>query len=209
MTITFIHQPGCPVAELCSIARAVRRHSVVQDVGIKRRALDELLADALRRIVRYTPAEAHSAALSGAVLIDIRSESDRERDGVVPGSIHIPRTVFEWRTDPESPWRNPYLGDVHQQIILLCDQGYSTILAADTLVELGFTRAGDIIGGYADWREAGLPTTTSPPRRQGDELAGMRGPDGKMVGLALTGNGSNADQPRRHPADLSWVDNRQ
>ena len=116
---------------------------------------------------------------SGAVLIDIRSDSDRERDGVVPGSIHIPRTVFEWRIDLESPWRNPHLGDLDQEIILLCDHGYSTILAADTLVELGFTRAGDVIGGYADWREAGLPTTTPPPpRRQGDELPGMRGRDG-------------------------------
>jgi rhodanese-related sulfurtransferase len=112
---------------------------------------------------------------------------DRERDGIVPGSIHIPCTVFEWRTDLDSPWRNPYLEDLDQQIILLCDHGYSTILAADTLVELGFTRAGDIIGGYADWREAGLPTTTSPLWRQGDELAGMRGRDcGSLTALGLT-----------------------
>ncbi len=159
----------------------------MQDVGIKRRTLDELLADALRRIVRYTPAEAKRAIQSGAVLIDIRSDSDRERDGIVPGSIHIPRTVFEWRTDLDSPWRNPHLGDLDQQIILLCDHGYSTILAADTLVELGFTRAGDVIGGYAGWQEAGLPTTTSPPRRQGDELAGMRGRDGSFPHGARSG----------------------
>jgi rhodanese-related sulfurtransferase len=146
-------------------------------VSVKRRTLDELLADAQERIVRYTPAQAHSAAQSGALLIDIRSDSDRERDGIVPGSLHIPRTVLEWRTDLDSPWRNPHLGGLAQQLILLCDHGCSTILAAATLTELGYSRAGDVIGGYAGWQEAGLPTTTAQPNSRPGEPAGMSAPD--------------------------------
>ena len=146
-------------------------------VDLRRRALDDLLADAEKQIVRYTPNEAFEAMRSEALLIDIRSESDRERDGIVPGSMHIPRTVLEWRTDLDGRWRSPHLEGPEQQIILLCDHGSSTILAAATLVELGYSRAGDVIGGYAAWRDSGLPTTTAPPRRPADEPAGMRGRD--------------------------------
>jgi rhodanese-related sulfurtransferase len=144
----------------------------------KRRTLADLLADAQTRIVRYSPPEAHRATLADALLVDIRSDTDRERDGIVPGSLHIPRTVLEWRTDPDSPWRNPHVGGLDRHIILLCDHGYSTILAAATLTELGFTRAGDVIGGYAAWRDAGLPTSPRPRRRRGaNEPAGMNAPD--------------------------------
>jgi len=146
--------------------------------SVKRRTLDDLLAEAADRIVRFAPADAHRAARSGALLIDIRSDSDRERDGIVPGSLHVPRTVLEWRFDLDSPWRNPHLGGLEQQVILLCDHGCSTILAAATLTDLGFTRAADVIGGYAAWRDAGLPTAEAPPRRRGaDEPAGMGAPD--------------------------------
>ena len=146
-------------------------------VGVKRRTLDDLLADAQERIVRYSPADALNAIEAGALLIDIRSESDRERDGIVPGSLHIPRTVLEWRADLGKPWCSPHLEGFEQQIILLCDHGCSTILAAAALVELGFTNAGDVIGGYAAWREAGLGTKDAPQRLRAAEPAGMREPD--------------------------------
>lgn len=146
-------------------------------VGVKRRTLDDLLGDAQERIIRFTPAEAHTAIESGALLVDIRSDSDRERDGIVPGSLHIPRTVLEWRTDLDSHWRNPHLEGLDQQLILLCDHGCSTILAAATLVDLGFRRAGDVIGGYAAWREAGLPTSNAPPQHAAGEPAGMGPPN--------------------------------
>ena len=79
--------------------------------------------------------------------------------------VHIPRTVLEWRLDPESPWRNPHVGSLDQQIVLICDHGCSSILAAATLVELGFARAGDVVGGFAAWRDAGLPGVR-PSRRE-------------------------------------------
>ena len=111
-------------------------------------------------------------------MIDIRSDVDRERDGIVPGSLHIPRTVLEWRLDPDSPWRSPHVAGLDQQLLLLCDHGYSSIPAAATLVELGFARAGDVIGGYSAWQDAGLPTGPAPSdRRRPGEPAGMRPPD--------------------------------
>jgi rhodanese-related sulfurtransferase len=140
-----------------------------------RRTLDQLLDAAQARINRLEPAEAFTAVDRGALLIDIRSDLDRTRDGIVPGSLHIPRTVLEWRLDPDSRWRNPHVGGLEQQIVLLCDHGCSSILAAASLVELGFADAGDVIGGFAAWREAGLPTAPAPHvDRTAGELAGMR-----------------------------------
>ena len=102
--------------------------------------LERLLAAAARRIERRSPKDAYDAMQAGALLIDIRSSEDRERDGIVPGSLHIPRTVLEWRVAPDSDWRNPYVGGLDREIILICDHGDSTVFATATLVDLGFTR---------------------------------------------------------------------
>jgi rhodanese-related sulfurtransferase len=143
-----------------------------------RRTLEQLLEEASARIDRLEPADALSALDDGALLIDIRSDLDRERDGIVPGSLHVPRTVLEWRLDPDSPWRNPHVGGLDRRIVVLCDHGCASILAAAALVELGFAAAGDVIGGFAAWREAGLPTAEAPPsERPAGEPAGMRPPD--------------------------------
>jgi rhodanese-related sulfurtransferase len=144
----------------------------------RRRTLDELLEAAQARIRRFEPIDALAAVDRGALIIDIRSAGDRERDGIVPGSLHIPRTVLEWRLDPDSPWRNPHVGGLDRQLLLLCDHGCSSVLAAATLVELGFVNAGDVIGGYVAWQEAELPTGPAPPGRRGPrELPGMRPAD--------------------------------
>ena len=143
-----------------------------------RRTLTELLEAAHAQINRLQPAEALAAAEQGALLIDIRADLDRIRDGIVPGSLHIPRSVLEWRLDPDSQWRNPHVVGLDQRIVLLCDHGCSSILAAATLVELGFAKAGDVIGGFAAWRDAGLPTTAAPQvERRAGEPPGVRPPD--------------------------------
>jgi rhodanese-related sulfurtransferase len=154
----------------------ISHNQVVTGSGT-RRTLDELLAEAECRITRHSPADAYAATRTGGLLVDIRSDSDRERDGIVPGSLHIPRTVLEWRTDPDSPCRNPYVGGLDQQIILLCDHGCSSILAAAALTDLGFTRAGDVVGGFAAWRAADLPARRLPPPQRGpSQPAGMTAP---------------------------------
>jgi rhodanese-related sulfurtransferase len=155
-------------------------------VHTKRRDLERLLAEAEARIDRLTPRAASAALLRGGLIIDIRSVVNCERDGIIPGSIHIPRTVLEWRVDPDSQWRNPYLGDLDQQLVLLCDHGCSSLLAAATLADLGFTRATDIIGGFAAWSEARLPTAQPTACRPGKgEPDGMQPADpGRHAGAA-------------------------
>jgi rhodanese-related sulfurtransferase len=121
--------------------------------------LNELFGVAGGRIRRYTPTEAHAAAQAGAVIVDIRERYSRERDGVIPGAYHVPRTVLEWRVASDE-YRNPALEG--KRLILVCDHGFSTVLAAATLVELGYD-AGDIIGGYEAWRGDGLATAIAVP----------------------------------------------
>jgi rhodanese-related sulfurtransferase len=127
-------------------------------------SLDRLVEDAAQRITRFTRPEALSAAATDGVIIDIRSQDARELHGVVPGSLHIPRTVLEWRVAVDSPWRNPYIGGLDQRLILICDHGYSSVLAAGNLVELGFHRSGDVIGGFEAWAHQGLPIAPWRPR---------------------------------------------
>jgi rhodanese-related sulfurtransferase len=115
-------------------------------------ALDDIFADAARGICRYTPAEAYA---SNAAILDIRSHDARERDGMIPGAYHVPRTVLEWRVASRE-WRNKELDN--RTLILLCDHGYSSVLAASALLELG-RHAGDIKRGFEAWRAAGLPVT--------------------------------------------------
>jgi rhodanese-related sulfurtransferase len=94
---------------------------------------------------------------AGAVLVDLRSELQRDRDGVVPGSVFCPRNVLEWRCDPRSAWRDERLSDPSLHLILMCDEGYQSSLAAANLKRLGLERATDLAGGFKAWRVAGLP----------------------------------------------------
>jgi len=143
-----------------------------------RRTLRDLLAEAEARIERLHPTDAAAAVREGAVLIDIRSDGDRGRDGVVPGALHIPRTVLEWRLDPDGAWRTPHVGGLEERVILICDHGCSSVLAAATLLDLGYVRAGDVVGGFAAWREAGLPVRPAPRHgRAPGELPGMHPPE--------------------------------
>jgi rhodanese-related sulfurtransferase len=139
------------------------------------RTLAELLEEASARIKRLSPAEAHAEAENGALIVDIRSDASRERDGIVPGSLHVPRTVLEWRFAPDSESRSPHACGPDERVIVLCDHGYSSVLAAASLADLGFTGACDVVGGFAAWRDAGLPTAPAPTPE--GELPGM-GPPG-------------------------------
>jgi rhodanese-related sulfurtransferase len=122
---------------------------------------DDLLAEARRGLDRLDPSEAASAISLGAVLVDVRSELQRERDGVVPGSVFVPRNVLEWRCDPMSPWRDERVCDPSLRLIVMCDEGYQSSLAAANLRRLGLTRATDLAGGFQAWRAAGLPVSLS------------------------------------------------
>jgi rhodanese-related sulfurtransferase len=122
---------------------------------------DELLAKARLDLQRLEPAEAARAVSEGAALVDIRSELQRERDGVVPGSIFLPRNVLEWRCDPASEWRDERVSDPSRRLIVMCDEGYQSSLAAANLKRLGLERATDLAGGFQAWRAAGLPISSA------------------------------------------------
>jgi rhodanese-related sulfurtransferase len=122
-----------------------------------RRTVDDLLADARKRLDRLEPAAALRAVRDGAVLVDVRSDAQRAGDGVVPGAVHHPRNVLEWRADPASPWRDARLAAYDHHLIVMCDEGYQSSLAAANLQELGLHRATDLVGGFQAWRDAGLP----------------------------------------------------
>jgi rhodanese-related sulfurtransferase len=122
-----------------------------------RKTIDELLEQARARLSRLGPEEAANALDRGALLVDIRSESQRERDGLVPGAAFFPRNVIEWRADPSSSAHDPAFANLDRQVVVMCNEGYQSSLVAATLQELGFGRATDLDGGFQAWREAGLP----------------------------------------------------
>ena len=93
----------------------------------------------------------------GAHLVDIRSESQRAADGTVPGARFVPRNVLEWRLDPASRHRDPELADPRAMVVLMCDEGYASSLAAATVKGFGLEGATDLIGGFQAWRAEGLP----------------------------------------------------
>ena len=121
------------------------------------RSIDELLAQVRARIGRIEPAEAAARLADGALLVDTRPWEQRRRDGDVPGAVVIDRNVLEWRLDPASPWRIPQATGHDLEVIVLCNQGYSSSLVADTLRTLGLHRAVDVVGGFEAWAAAGLP----------------------------------------------------
>jgi rhodanese-related sulfurtransferase len=127
------------------------------------RSIDELLAEARGRIDRVTPEEAATRMAEGALLVDTRPVAQRVRDGAVPGALIVERNVLEWRFDPQSDARLPEATGYDVEIIVLCSEGYSSSLAADSLRSLGLSRTSDVIGGFQAWAAAGLPVLSGVP----------------------------------------------
>lgn len=121
-----------------------------------RQSIDELLRAARSRLVRVTAAELDREMAAGALVVDIRPIEQRAGDGELPGAVVIPRNVLEWRLDPTSPDRIPEACNHDCRIILVCNEGYASSLAAATLQDLGLHRATDLAGGYQAWL-AGRP----------------------------------------------------
>jgi len=140
-----------------------------------RKSVDELLGEARRGLRRLEPHDALAAAARGALLVDTRSGEDRAAEGVIPGALHLPLSVLEWRVDPDSPSRNHLVGSLDRELIVVCNDGCSSSFAAARVQQLGFARATDLVGGFRAWKAAGLPVATAPPRPVG--LPGSGVPD--------------------------------
>lgn len=119
--------------------------------------VDVLLEAARARIRRVTPEEAQRAIAEGVLLVDLRCPGERKRTGMIPRSVAIARSVLEWRADPASRWRDERLARPDAPVLLLCEQGYSSSLAAASLRDLGFRHAGDVVGGMERWLAEGRP----------------------------------------------------
>jgi rhodanese-related sulfurtransferase len=132
-----------------------------------RTTIDDLLERSRARLERLDPSKAAWAVEhDGAIMVDVRSETQRARDGSIPGAVFHPRNVLEWRVDPTSSHADPELSsDLDRTIIVVCDEGYQSSLAAGTLQELGFPNATDLVGGFQAWRAAGLPVGPAPVPR--------------------------------------------
>lgn len=134
---------------------------------MERRTINDLLADARARLERLGPAEAHAAMAHGALLIDTRCANLRRRDGSIPGSVHVPLSVLFWRLDPSSGHDDSDLSHaLDRHVILMCDHGFSSSLAAATLHDLGFDNATDVNGGFQAWAAAGLPVARATGRKR-------------------------------------------
>jgi rhodanese-related sulfurtransferase len=121
------------------------------------RTIDQILAAARARLDRLGPAEAARAQREGAVLVDIRPVAQRVAGGQIPNALVVERNVLEWRFDPASDARLPIADRYDLPVIVYCEEGYTSSLAAAALQDLGLFRATDLVGGISAWRAAGLP----------------------------------------------------
>lgn len=115
-------------------------------------AIDQLLAEVRNALDRVQVEDLADEVSRGAILIDIRPLEQRLGDGDLPGAIVIDRNVLEWRLDPSSPHRLPIATGADVRLIIVCNEGYSSSLAAATLQQLGLRFATDLIGGFQAWR---------------------------------------------------------
>jgi rhodanese-related sulfurtransferase len=130
---------------------------------VPRKTIHQLLEQARARLRRVDPLQARDAIQNGATLIDIRSDAQRTVDGSVPGALYLPRNVLEWRLDPDSGYSHEQAPGLAGHVIIMCNEGYQSSLAAATLQDLGFEHATDLDGGFQAWRAAGLPVDAPKP----------------------------------------------
>jgi rhodanese-related sulfurtransferase len=129
----------------------------------ERFTIHDMVRAARATIRRVEPHQLASSQMSAdpPTVLDTRTPTDRDRFGVIPGSLHVPRTILEWSLDPSNGYRNAAITSLEQPLVIVCNGGYSSSLAAASLVSIGFTNIADLIGGHHGWVRAGLPV--EPP----------------------------------------------
>jgi rhodanese-related sulfurtransferase len=118
--------------------------------------VDEVLAAARADLDRVTPARAEELRLSGALFVDIRPYANRLAEGEIPDSVPVERIVLEWRLDPRGEHRLPGFTE-DTPVVVLCNEGFASSLAARDVRQLGVRSVTDLIGGFRAWAAAGLP----------------------------------------------------
>lgn len=130
---------------------AARQQGAGRIASSRTSMIDQLLVESRVGLDRVHASDLEQELAAGALVVDTRPADQRDRDGVLPGAVIIDRNVLEWRLDPSSPHRLPIADDAGRRIVVVCNEGYSSSLAAHTLQRLGLTRATDLIGGFQAW----------------------------------------------------------
>ncbi|HTW99031.1 MAG TPA: rhodanese-like domain-containing protein [Acidimicrobiales bacterium] len=123
-------------------------------------AVSYLLGRARSGFERVGPHEAAAIAGRGGLLVDTRPVAQRSVHGTIPCALVVDRNVLEWRLDPTSPHKLAEVQSGEQEIVVICQEGYASSLAAATLRSMGLRRATDLDGGFLAWKKAGLPVDT-------------------------------------------------
>jgi rhodanese-related sulfurtransferase len=116
-------------------------------------SIEQLLVESRRGLERVEAEQLADEMAAGALVVDIRPVVNRDAEGLLPGAVVVDRNVLEWRLDPTSPDRLPMADGPDRRVILMCNEGYASSLAAETLRRLGLRRATDLVGGYRAWVE--------------------------------------------------------
>lgn len=116
-------------------------------------AVDHHLEAVRRRLGRRVEVEQLDAELAaGAVAVDIRPGELRALDGELPGAVVVGRNVLEWRLDPTSESHLEGVAAAGRRVIVVCNEGYASSLAAASLRDVGIDGATDLVGGFQAWR---------------------------------------------------------
>jgi rhodanese-related sulfurtransferase/mannose-6-phosphate isomerase-like protein (cupin superfamily) len=135
-------------------------------------SLDATLQRARRRISpRIEPENLATAIARGALVVDTRPAHLRVRDGTLEGSIVVDRNVLEWRLDPHGAHRIDEASDPDRLVVVVCDEGYASSLAALSLLELGRRNVTDLAGGYQAWTAWTASTRGRNGRRSATAVA--------------------------------------
>ncbi len=145
--LEIVAEPISPTAGAVVVHRRTRRRTIHDMIAEARDGLRRVDASELARLL----------ADGECVVLDTRTPTDRQRFGVLPNSIHAPRCNLEWMCDPASGYSHELITDFDQMLVVVCNEGYSSSLAAASLQRLGYGNATDLIGGVIAWRAAGLP----------------------------------------------------
>jgi rhodanese-related sulfurtransferase len=121
--------------------------------------VDRLLAQARLGLRRVGPHQAKQRGDEGGLLIDIRPAAQRAEFGELPGALIVERNNLEWRLDPGGSHRIPEAENPDRPVVIICQEGYASSLAAASLIGVGRTAVTDLDGGFVAWKQAGLPTT--------------------------------------------------
>jgi molybdopterin/thiamine biosynthesis adenylyltransferase/rhodanese-related sulfurtransferase len=124
-------------------------------------ASQKMLRKARGSVTEWTATEVRRRLEAGErfPVVDVREKLEWN-DGHLPEAVHVPRGFLELQIEEAVPERD-------QPILLYCAGGVRSLLAAETLKQMGYTQPISMAGGYTAWKNAGLPTVL--PRTLGDD----------------------------------------